>query len=88
MLLATADTPEIDEMDVGDVRRLAHRLVAENAALQAEKLDMAAKLAWFLIQCGACYAVLQRDPARRALVRAWRSCGYLYQIARSSAGKI
>ena len=47
MLLATADTPEIDEMDVGDVRRLAHRLVAENAALQAEKLDLAAKLAWF-----------------------------------------
>ena len=47
MLLATADTPEIDEMDVGDVRRLAHRLVAENAALQAEKLEMAAKLAWF-----------------------------------------
>jgi GT2 family glycosyltransferase len=56
--------------------------------LASRAAGSAAKLAWFLIQCGACYAVLQRDPARRALVRAWRSCGYLYQIARSSAGKI
>jgi hypothetical protein len=48
----------------------------------------AAKLAWFLAECGACYAVFQKDPARRALVRAWRSCGYLYQIARSLAGKL
>jgi len=47
MLLATADATEIDQMAEGDVRRLAHRLVAENAALQAEKLEMAAKLAWF-----------------------------------------
>jgi glycosyltransferase involved in cell wall biosynthesis len=46
------------------------------------------KLAVFLLQCGACYAVGQREPARRALVRAWRCCGYLYQIARSCAGKI
>jgi glycosyltransferase involved in cell wall biosynthesis len=48
----------------------------------------AAKLAWFLCEGGACYAVFRRDPARRALVRAWRSCGYLYQIARSLAGKV
>jgi glucosyl-dolichyl phosphate glucuronosyltransferase len=46
------------------------------------------KLAWFLAQSGVCYAVLCRGPARRALVRAWRACGYLYQIARSAAGKI
>jgi glucosyl-dolichyl phosphate glucuronosyltransferase len=48
----------------------------------------AAKLAWFLLQSAACYAVLCANPARRALVRAWRSCGYLYQIARSLAGKV
>jgi glucosyl-dolichyl phosphate glucuronosyltransferase len=46
------------------------------------------KLAWFLLESAACFAVLRRDPARRALVRAWRSCGYLYQIARSAVGKI
>jgi glycosyltransferase involved in cell wall biosynthesis len=31
---------------------------------------------------------LQTDGAKKSLVRAWRSCGYLYQIARSLAGKI
>jgi len=56
--------------------------------LASRALGSAFKLAWFLVQCAACYAVLCRNPARRALVRAWRSCGYLYQIARSSAGKV
>src|ERR1700722_5888418 len=42
----------------------------------------AVKLAWFLTESAACYAVFCRNPGRRALVRAWRSCGYLYQIAR------
>jgi glycosyltransferase involved in cell wall biosynthesis len=46
------------------------------------------KLALFLAESGACYAIFRKDPARRALVRAWRSCGYLYQIARSAAGKV
>ncbi len=32
--------------------------------------------------------VARPGPAKRALVRAWRSCGYLYQIPRSLAGKI
>ena len=31
---------------------------------------------------------LQTGEAKKALVRAWRSCGYLYQIARSLVGKI
>lgn len=35
------------------------------------------------------HAVLFRTgDAKKALVRAWRSCGYLYQIPRSLAGKI
>jgi glucosyl-dolichyl phosphate glucuronosyltransferase len=46
------------------------------------------KLALFLAESAACFAVMRKDPARRALVRAWRSCGYLYQIARSAVGKI
>ena len=31
--------------------------------------------------------VTRTGPAKQALVRAWRSCGYLYQIPRSLAGK-
>jgi glucosyl-dolichyl phosphate glucuronosyltransferase len=31
--------------------------------------------------------VFRTGAAKAALVRAWRSCGYLYQIARSAAGK-
>jgi glycosyltransferase involved in cell wall biosynthesis len=54
----------------------------------SRSVGSAAKLVWFLFEGGACYAVFQKDPARRALVRAWRSCGYLYQIARSLAGKV
>ncbi len=30
----------------------------------------------------------QTGPAKKALVRAWRSCGYLYQIPRSICGKV
>ena len=32
--------------------------------------------------------ILRTGAARKALVRAWRSCGYLYQIPRSLVGKI
>lgn len=32
--------------------------------------------------------VFRIGPMKQALVRAWRSCGYLYQIPRSLAGKI
>jgi glycosyltransferase involved in cell wall biosynthesis len=56
--------------------------------LATRAVGSAAKLAWFLIESGACYAVFCRGPARRAHVRAWRSCGYLYQIARSAFGKV
>ena len=31
---------------------------------------------------------LQTDATKKALVRAWRACGYLYQIPRSLVGKI
>jgi GT2 family glycosyltransferase len=35
------------------------------------------------------YAIgLQTGAAKKALVRAWRSCGYLYQIPRSIFGKV
>jgi GT2 family glycosyltransferase len=32
--------------------------------------------------------ILRTGAAKKALVRAWRSCGYLYQIPRSLVGKI
>jgi glycosyltransferase involved in cell wall biosynthesis len=32
--------------------------------------------------------LFRRGAAKKALVRAWRSCGYLYQIPRSLAGKM
>ncbi len=32
--------------------------------------------------------VFRYGPAKKALVRAWRSCGYLYQIPRSLMGKV
>ncbi|MEO6245105.1 MAG: hypothetical protein ABIQ12_06690, partial [Opitutaceae bacterium] len=32
--------------------------------------------------------VFRGGAAKQALVRAWRSCGYLYQIPRSLVGKI
>lgn len=33
-------------------------------------------------------AVLRMGAAKKALVRAWRSCGYVYQIPRSLVGKV
>lgn len=32
--------------------------------------------------------VLRRDSAKKSLVRAWRSCGYLWQIPRSLCGRV
>ncbi len=46
------------------------------------------KAAGFLLLSFASILVLQTGAAKKALVRAWRSCGYLYQIPRSLAGKI
>jgi glucosyl-dolichyl phosphate glucuronosyltransferase len=34
-----------------------------------------------------CMLVFRTGAAKRALVRAWRCCGYLYQIARASTGR-
>jgi len=47
----------------------------------------ALKLVGFLLLSMASMVALRPGAARRALVRAWRSCGYLYQIARTAVGK-
>ena len=48
----------------------------------------AGKVLGFLLASLGCALVLRTGAAKRALVRAWRSCGYLYQIARSAIGKL
>lgn len=47
-----------------------------------------AKAAGFLILAFLNAIVLRGGAAKKALVRAWRSCGYVYQIPRSIFGKI
>ncbi len=44
-------------------------------------------LGFFLLSLLAAL-ILRTGDAKKALVRAWRSCGYLYQIPRSLVGKI
>jgi glucosyl-dolichyl phosphate glucuronosyltransferase len=46
------------------------------------------KLIGYSLLLAVATLTFQRGAARRARVRAWRSCGYLYQIARSARGKI
>jgi glycosyltransferase involved in cell wall biosynthesis len=45
------------------------------------------KVAGFALVALACGLVLRTGDAKKALVRAWRACGYLYQIARLAAGR-
>jgi glucosyl-dolichyl phosphate glucuronosyltransferase len=45
------------------------------------------KAVGLVLFAAACMLALQSGAARRALVRAWRSCGYVYQIARTAAGE-
>lgn len=51
-------------------------------------LERAVKAVGFLFVALACVLVFRLGSAKGALVRAWRCCGYLYQIARSAVGKV
>lgn len=46
------------------------------------------KAAGFAGLAALSFVVLRPDAGRQNLVRAWRSCGYLYQIARSATGRV
>jgi len=46
------------------------------------------KAVGFGLQAALCVLVFRAGGAKKALVRAWRSCGYLYQIPRTAVGKI
>jgi glucosyl-dolichyl phosphate glucuronosyltransferase len=56
--------------------------------LASRILGNCAKAVGYTILAGLAGIIIQTGSSKRALVRAWRSCGYLYQIARSSVGKI
>lgn len=47
-----------------------------------------AKALAFSLVAGANTLVLRRGEATKSLVRAWRACGYVYQIPRSLAGRL
>jgi glycosyltransferase involved in cell wall biosynthesis len=74
--------------------RVADRVKALRASgsalpyLASRALGNLMKLAAFLLLALACTVIYRTGSAKAALVRAWRSCGYLYQIARSAVGKI
>jgi glycosyltransferase involved in cell wall biosynthesis len=46
------------------------------------------KLIGYMLMATGYAVIFQPGKARRTMVRAWRCCGYLYQISRSSVGKI
>ncbi len=73
------------------VDRVANlRLVGRPAAgyLASRFAGNLAKAAGFTLLALLSGSILRTGDAKKALVRAWRSCGYLYQIPRSLFGKI
>ncbi len=58
------------------------------AYLASRLIVQAAKAGGCALLAAACAATLQHGAAKKALVRGWRSCGYVYQILRSARGKV
>ena len=56
--------------------------------LASRALASLAKLMGFLLAAAGSVLVFRTGSAKAALVRGWRCCGYLYQIARSALGKV
>ncbi len=73
-------------VDGVQVRRAAGR--AALPFLVSRAVGAVLKLLGYSLLVGLATLAFQRGAARRARVRAWRSCGYLFQIARSARGKI
>lgn len=71
---------------IDNVRYLRAAGNAPFGFLLSRALGSLVKLAAFSAMALGYAAVLRTGDAKRALVRAWRSCGYLYQIARSAVG--
>jgi glycosyltransferase involved in cell wall biosynthesis len=73
----------------------ARSRVADRASRGGARGYLASRLAANLLKAPGCLllaglngAVGRTGGAKMALVRAWRSCGYIYQIPRSWAGKL
>jgi glycosyltransferase involved in cell wall biosynthesis len=73
---------------VDNVRMLREARRSPFPYLASRAAGAVAKLVGFGLVSAACFIAFRGWAAKRALVRAWRSCGYLYQIARSACGKI
>jgi glycosyltransferase involved in cell wall biosynthesis len=59
-----------------------------HAYLASRWLANIAKLLGYLLLALLAALILRTGDAKKSLVRAWRSCGYLFQIPRSLLGKI
>lgn len=70
--------------------RVVERASQGNATgyLLARFAGNALKAAGFAVLALLSALILRTGEAKKSLVRAWRSCGYLYQIPRSLVGKI
>lgn len=55
--------------------------------LASRAVSSALKVAGFLLAALVWTVLFRTGAAKAALVRAWRACGYLFQIARSARGK-
>ncbi|KXU34693.1 hypothetical protein AXK12_07055 [Cephaloticoccus capnophilus] len=64
------------------------RLGRKSSYLVSRFFGNALKALGFAFVALGCALLFQRGAAKRALVRAWRCCGYLYQIARSLFGRV
>ena len=71
---------------VDKVRTLRAAGQSPSGYLASRALGSLLKLIGFSFTAAACLVTFHADRARIAVVRAWRSCGYLYQIARSAVG--
>ncbi len=56
--------------------------------LASRFLGNLAKAVGFLVLALLNLLLLRTGGAKKALVRAWRSCGYLYQIPRTAVGRV
>jgi hypothetical protein len=72
---------------VDQVRTLRASGRSPSGFLASRAVSSALKVVGFLLAALAWTVLFRIGAAKAALVRAWRSCGYLYQIARSARGK-
>jgi GT2 family glycosyltransferase len=68
--------------------RVVERGSASFAYLASRFLGNLAKALGFLVMALLNLLLLRTGGAKKALVRAWRSCGYLYQIPRTALGRV